>query len=90
MKHTLIIMALFATSTAAFAVDSPPQGQGKGPEFDKRKAEVVSRITDRIARNQEELSCVQAAKNHADLKACREKFREEVKEQHEHNRDMHK
>ena len=87
MKRYLIAMALVAAATTAFAVDAPPPGQEKGQNFDKFKADVVSRINARIARNQEELACVQSAKNHADLKACREKFREEVKEQRERNRE---
>ena len=36
--------------------------------------------------NQEELACVQAAKNHADMKACRDKFREEMNEKHQNLR----
>ena len=85
MKKVFIVMVLLALTriSTAFAGDAPPPGQAGGPgqNFDKMKSDVVSRITARIARNQEELTCVQAAKNHDDLKACRHKFMEEMKEQ---------
>lgn len=91
MKRIIVAAALLVAASTAFATDAPPpggRGMGPGPNFDKVKADVAGRINARIARNQEELSCVQAAKNHADLKACREKFREEMKEQREKNRDQ--
>jgi hypothetical protein len=88
MKQTLIFMALLASTSTAFAAEAPQQG--KGQNFDKIKTDVIGRINARIARNQEELSCVQGAKNHADLKACRDKFREEVKEQRERMREQRK
>ena len=72
---TFIVITILLTATAAFSTDQPPQGQGLN--FDQVKSNVINRINARIAHNQEELSCVQAAKNHADLKACRDKFREE-------------
>lgn len=88
MKQAIIFMTLLAATSTAFAVDAPPQG--KGQNFDKIKADVTGRINARIARNQEELSCVQNAKNHAELKACRDKFREEVKEQRDRMREQRK
>lgn len=86
MKTALIAMAvsiLFAVP--AFSVDSTPQSKGVGPNFEQHKSDIIKRIDERIARNQEEKSCVQAAKNHDDVKACRDKFKAEVKEQqHKH------
>ena len=81
---TFIVVTLLLTATAAFSADQPPQGQGQN--FDQIKSNVVSRINARVALNQEELSCVQAAKNHADLKACRDKFRQEQSGQNQGQR----
>ena len=74
-----VVAMLFALP--AFAVDSAPQPKAPGPNFEKNKGEIIGRIDARIARNQEEKTCVQAAQNHADIKACRDKFKAEAKEQ---------
>ena len=78
MKSITAIALLLATPV--FAVDSP---QSKGPDsnFEQRKANVLKHIDMRIVRNQEEKSCVQAAQNPDDLKACREKFKEDIRDQ---------
>jgi hypothetical protein len=67
----------------AFAVDNPPPQKGQGQNFEQRKAEIIKRIDERIARNQEEKTCVQGANNHNDLKACRDKFKTEMQGQHQ-------
>lgn len=87
MKKMIMTVALLVAAATVCSAEPPRQEPGKGQNFDKMKAEVVGRITARIARNQEELACVQGAKSPADLKACREKFREEMKEMREHNRE---
>ena len=90
MKKSIITLALLFAASSAFAVEpsaSPEQGKGTGPNFEKRKAEIVSRINARIARNQDELSCVQAAKDHADLKESRKKMKREMKKQHRQNHE---
>lgn len=82
MKTATIAVAvsiLFAVPV--FAVDNAPQPKGPGPNFEQRKAEILKRIDGRIARNQEERACVQAAQNHNDIKACRDKFKAEFQEQ---------
>ena len=83
MKSTIIaavIVTLF--SVPVFAADSTPQAK-VGPNFEQHKAEIVKRIDARIARNQEEKACVQASTNHEAVKACRDKFKEEMKD-HRH------
>ncbi len=88
MKKSIITLALLFAASSAFAVEpTPGEGKGAGPNFEKRKAEIISRINVRIARNQDELSCVQAAKDHADLKECRKKMKREMKEQHRKNHE---
>jgi hypothetical protein len=54
--------------------------------FDERKAEILKRIDDQIQRFQESKTCIIAAKNHNEMKACKEKqvmerkkLREEMK-----------
>lgn len=82
MKTAIMIVSaslLFAVS--AFATDAAPQQKGPGPNFEQNKAEILKRIDQRISRNQEEKSCIQAAKNHDDVRACRDKFKAEVQEQ---------
>ena len=79
--------AIMAVSVAllfaipAFAIDAAPQPKGTGPNFEQQKTDIIKRIDGRIARNQEEKSCVLAAKNHDDIKACRDKFKAEIQEQ---------
>ena len=82
MKQLIIMAAFLLTASVVFATDTPQQKETDTGQqnFDNKKAEVLSNINKRIARNKEELSCVQAAKTPADLKACRDKFREAVKE----------
>jgi len=82
MKTVMIAMAVSILIAApAFAADNAPQPKGPGPSFEQRKSDILKHIDERIARNQEEKTCVQAAKNHDDLKACRDKIRAEVMEQ---------
>jgi hypothetical protein len=78
-----IISAVVAILSAvpAFAVDSTIQPKPAGPNFEKHKSEIISRIDARIARDQEKKSCVQASQNNTDIKACRDKFKAETKEQ---------
>jgi hypothetical protein len=80
---TRILSAAIAVFFAvpAFAVDSTTQPKPPGPNFEKHKSEIISRIDARIARNQEEKACVQSAQNHNAIKACRDKFKAEAKEQ---------
>ncbi|NVN99659.1 MAG: hypothetical protein HXX17_10065 [Geobacteraceae bacterium] len=72
---TLLLALLF--SIPVFAADNQPQQGTPGQNFEKHKSDIIARIDKRIARNQEEKSCVQAAKNHDDIKACRDKLKEE-------------
>jgi hypothetical protein len=88
MKQVLLrmLLAVFAVavfSVLSFAADPAPPAKAQGQDFEKHRANVLSRIDARIARNQEEKTCVQAAKNPGELKACQEKFKAEVKQQRE-------
>jgi len=76
---SLVIAGLFAVP--AFAIDNALVPIAPVQNFEQHKAELLKRIDERIARSQEEKSCVQAAQNQNDIKACREKIREEVRDQ---------
>lgn len=87
MKTAMIAAAvsiLFASP--AFAADNAPQPMRPGPNFELRKSEILKRIDERIARNQEERACVQAAMNDNDLKACRDKLKPEFQDQSQKQR----
>jgi hypothetical protein len=87
MKTAMIAVAVSILLAApAFAADNAPQPKGPGPNFEQRKSEILKRIDERIARNQEEKACVQAAQNHNDIKACRDKFKSEFQEQRQKQR----
>ena len=72
--------ALF-TSMSFAAETAPPAKAGSTQDFEKHRAEVLARIDARIARNQEERSCVQGAKDSRDVRSCQEKFRAQLKEE---------
>jgi len=80
MKRALIAAAVvlsLAFAVSAFADERQPSNN-PGQNFEQRKAEILKMMDERIAGIQEEKSCVQAAKSHEDLKACREKHRAEM------------
>jgi hypothetical protein len=64
-----------------FAAETAPQTKAPGPTFEQHKAEILTRIDERIARNQEEKSCIQAAKTPGDVKACQDKREAEMRKQ---------
>ena len=79
MKKAAIAVAIsLALAGSAFAVDGGQSQNGPGPNFDQRKTDILKMLDERASRIQEEKNCVQAAKNHEDLKACREKQREKM------------
>jgi hypothetical protein len=80
MRRTLVtaIVLSLALAVPAFAVDGGQPPNNQAPNFEQRKADILKNIDERIARIQEERTCVQAANSHEDLKACREKMRQEM------------
>ena len=77
------VLFLIFLSISAFAADNEPKFKGPGQNFEKHKADVISRIDARIARNQEEKTCVQEARKPADIKACQDKFKADNKDSRE-------
>ena len=82
----LALTALFAMPVSgadSTAYPQRPQGQaggagqgpGQGQNLEQMKSNILQRIDQRIARSQEEKVCVQSAKSHIEIKACRDRFR---------------
>ncbi len=83
MKRTLIAAALISLAFAAlaFATESGPPTV-PGQTFEQRQANILKMMDERIAGLQDGKTCIQAAMNDADLKACREKHRSEMREKY--------
>jgi len=81
MKKTLTAAALlslaFAVPTFAVEGNQPPTVPAQ--TFEQRQSHILKMIDERITGLQEGRTCVQAAKNGSDLKACREKHMSEMK-----------
>ncbi|MBF0529213.1 MAG: hypothetical protein HQK55_08080 [Deltaproteobacteria bacterium] len=82
LKTTLmaaVIASVLVIPAFAAESDDKPQDkpQGQGQNFEQKKVEILQHIREKIARDQEEIICVQSATSHTELKACREKFRPE-------------
>lgn len=92
MKQTLtaltVALALACVAPSFAAESGQPQQpqQGQAPNFEQKKADILKLMDERIKGLQEEKACVQAAKNHDDLRACREKHRAEMKDVREEMR----
>lgn len=88
MKRTVmaavVLLLAFATPVIAVEGDQPPKGPGQN--FEQRKADILKRLDARIASAQEARACVQEAKNHEEIKACREKHKAEMQQFREENR----
>jgi hypothetical protein len=81
MKRAIIAAALlslvFTVPVLAAEGGQPPSAPGQ--TFEQTQAHTLKMIDERIAALQEGKTCVQAAKNDDDLKACREKFMAEMR-----------
>jgi len=75
MKRAFISLAVLSLAFAVpvFAADGGQPQQRQAPNFEQRQAEILKIMDARAADLQDERSCVQAAKGHEDLKACRDK-----------------
>jgi len=85
MKATLLVTSLVLASMTALAQTAPPRPQSAsgspaapGPQpgqdegrFQEHKQNLLAHIADRIAKMQQVQSCVQAATNREQMKACR-------------------
>lgn len=78
---TAILLAL-AFAVPAFAIEGGQPPNMTGQTFDQKQSHILKMLDERIASLQEGKTCVQAAKNDEDLKACREKHTAEMKGRH--------
>jgi hypothetical protein len=69
----IMLLSLSLALPAVATAQDAPRG-GKGPKLEEKKAEILRHIDEKISRNQQERACVQAAKSHDELRACREKY----------------
>ncbi len=74
MKNAMIAAAvlLLALAASAFAADVKQPPNPSGQTFEQRQAQILKMFDERIAGLQEGKTCVQAAKNDDELRACRE------------------
>ncbi len=71
MKTLIAAMVM----TAAF----PGLAASADTNIEQRKADQIKRVDERIAHLQEERACILAAATQESLKACHEKFKNEIK-----------
>jgi hypothetical protein len=84
MRVFALTVFVFVAVCAQLAV-ADEQGmspRGRGHNVAQKKAEILQYIEERIANSKLEMTCVQSAQSHDELKACREKYRP----QHKNNR----
>lgn len=72
MKRALfaVVAASLLCAMPSIAANGGQPGQGSGVPFEQRKAEIVSRIDQRLVRLQEARACVSAAASPEALRAC--------------------
>ena len=83
---TFIIVVLLAFTVPALAAGEDEKSVKSIPSFAERKAEVLKNLDNQILSLQETKTCIQAAKDHNAIKACREKQMAERKQLHEEMR----
>jgi hypothetical protein len=74
MKQIIIVAALLMAASTAFAEE--PYWRGGVEEF---RHFVVTNIKSRLAINNAELSCVNAARNHREIQDCRDQYGRDMK-----------
>jgi hypothetical protein len=71
MRTVIFLISIMIVGQTAMAVE----GDKKQEKYEKAKTVKVEGLKERIAIEQNELSCTQAAKNYDEFKACAEKAR---------------
>ena len=78
MKRVVIAVAAVVSlvfALTAFAVEGVQPPKETSVNFEQMKADHMKKLDGRINDLQQEKTCVEAAKNHADLTTCRSKHR---------------
>ncbi|MBS1112755.1 MAG: hypothetical protein H6R42_14 [Nitrospirae bacterium] len=83
MRRGIIAVAAvlsLLSAVPAFAVDGSQPPQETGINFEQMRSDHLRKLDERINSLKQEKTCVQAAKNQDDLRACRAKHRAEMKD----------
>ena len=83
MKLTIMIMVLLAMTSAAYSADFPLPvsiNEGSAQTFENMKISALSRFSPGSTAGQDKRSCIQKAKNQAELSACYDIISEEARE----------
>jgi hypothetical protein len=83
MKREVIAVAAalsLAFAVPAFAIEDTHPAEATAQTFEQMKADHLKRLDDRMNSLQQEKACSQAATSQDDLKACRAKHKEEMKD----------
>jgi hypothetical protein len=65
-----------------------PSALAQGPEFEKRKAERLTELDQRIQKLQEHRACVSGAASHEALRKCGDKMREWQRDERDQRREL--
>jgi len=80
----ILVAAIFLSLVAivpVFGADSGQPENANGQTFEQRQSHIMRMIDERIASLREAKTCIQAARNDDELRACKEKFMAELREQ---------
>ena len=87
MKATLFSACIiFSAVITVCAADSNTGLRETIQSVEQKKSEIVQHVKQKIARDQEELACVQSATSHVELKSCHDKFRPPQRNDRQENR----
>jgi hypothetical protein len=91
MKRAIIAAVLLSLAFAApiLAAEGGPPPSAPGQTFEQRQAHILKMLDERIASLHEGKTCVMAAKNDDDLRACRDKHMAEMREKQGEMRHQH-
>ena len=90
MKKTAVILSVLLALTVPVLAAEEGDKTGKQDSFPERKAAILKKLNDQIHNLQEAKTCVQAAKDSNDMKACREKQMAERKQMQEEMRKKYR
>ena len=89
MKREVIAVAAvlsLAFAVPAFAIEGIQPSEATAPTFEQMKADHLKGLDDRMNSLQQEKACTQAATNQDELRACRLKHKDEMKEKRDEMR----
>ncbi|MBZ0156265.1 MAG: hypothetical protein K8I29_08670 [Alphaproteobacteria bacterium] len=70
MNRRTVILSI-SLAAALFSLSACSPAVRPDPVFERRKAELLSRVENRIRHLQDDKACIEAAQNHYELQRCR-------------------